>query len=89
MTKRNAIRLLNALLFSCAVTLPVAGHAAAARPCEDVLKEMRTAKGSANLTADVKTKVDALEAKAVERCNADDDKRANAFLQQAMALMGK
>lgn len=89
MIKRNIIRLLNAVLFSCLVTLPVAGYAAAARPCEDVLKEMRTAKASANLAPDAKSKVDALEVKAVERCNADDDKRADAFLQEAMTLMGK
>ncbi|SCB32123.1 hypothetical protein [Rhizobium multihospitium] len=89
MTERNVFRLLNAALFSCLVTLPVAGYAAAARPCEDVLKEMRTAKASANLAPDAKSKVDALEVKAVERCNADDDKRADAFLQEAMTLMGK
>jgi len=88
MTKRNVIRLLNAAVFSCLVALPVASHAAA-RPCEDALKEMRTAKASAKLTPDAKSKVDALEAKAVERCNADDDKRADAFLQEAMTLMGK
>ncbi len=89
MTKRNVFHLFNAALFSCLVALPVAGHAAAARPCEDVLKEMRAAKTSVNLTADVKSKIDALEAKAIERCNADDDKRADAFLQEAMTLMGK
>jgi hypothetical protein len=89
MSKRNVIRLLNAAVFSCLVALPVASHAAAARPCEDALKEMRTAKASAKLTPDAKSKVDALEAKAVERCNADDDKRADAFLQEAMTLMGK
>jgi hypothetical protein len=89
MTKRNVIRSLSAAFFCLAVALPVVGHAAAARPCEDVLKDMRTAKASANLTPDAKSKVDALEAKAVERCNADDDKRADAFLQEAMTLMGK
>ena len=89
MTKHNYVRLLNVALFSWLVALPVTSHAAAVRPCEDVLKEMRTAKASANLTPDAKSKVDTLEAKAVERCNADDDKRADAFLQEAMALMGK
>lgn len=89
MTKHNYVRLLNVALFSWLVALPVTSHAAAVRPCEDVLKEMRTAKASANLTPDAKSKVDTLEAKAVERCNADDDKRSDAFLQEAMALMGK
>lgn len=69
--------------------LPVAAHAAAPRPCEDALKEMRAAKLTAKLSADDKTKVDALEAKAVERCNADDDRRADGFLEDAMKLMKK
>lgn len=63
MTKRNVVRLLNAALFSCLVAFPVAGHAAAARPCEDVLKEMRAAKASANLTPDAKSKVETLMGK--------------------------
>jgi len=70
-------------------TLPIAAHAAATRPCEDVLKEMRAAKSTAKLSVDDKAKVDALEAKAVERCNADDDRRADGFLDDAMKLMKK
>jgi hypothetical protein len=69
--------------------LPLAANAASVRPCEDVLKEMRATKASATLAPDVKSKVEALETKAVERCNADDDKRADGFLQDAMKLMGK
>ena len=69
--------------------LPLAANAASVRPCEDVLKEMRTTKASATLAPDVKSKVDALETKAVERCNADDDKRADDFFAQAMKIMGK
>lgn len=69
--------------------LPVAAHAAAPRPCEDALKEMRAAKATAKLSADDKAKVDALETKAVERCNADDDRRADGFLDDAMKLMKK
>jgi imidazole glycerol phosphate synthase subunit HisF len=71
-----------------AVTFPMMASAAAV-PCEDALKEMRATKASANLAPDVKSKVDALETKAVERCNADDDKRADGFLQDAMKQMGK
>ncbi|WP_037154525.1 hypothetical protein [Rhizobium freirei] len=71
------------------VIVPAAAHAAAPRPCEDMLKEMRAAKSTAKLSADDKAKVDALEAKAVERCNADDDRRADGFLDDAMKLMKK
>ncbi|MBM7046689.1 MULTISPECIES: hypothetical protein [Rhizobium] len=85
----KAAPLLNLFVLAALVTLPVAAHAAAARPCEDVLKEMRAAKSTAKLSGDDKTKVDALEAKAIERCNADDDKRADGFLEDAMKLMTK
>jgi hypothetical protein len=50
---------------------------------------MRATKASAKLgDADIK-KVDDLEAKAVERCNADDDARSDKFLAEAMKIMGK
>ena len=82
-------RSLYVVVFVAATALPMTTNAAAVRPCEDVLKEMRATKTSANLTPDNKSKIDALEAKAIERCNADDDKRADAFLQDAMKLMGE
>ncbi|MFC0220368.1 hypothetical protein FHS82_003716 [Pseudochelatococcus lubricantis] len=62
---------------------------AAARPCEDVLKEFRDAKATAKPDAATLKKVEDLEAKGVERCNADDDKRADAFFADAMKLLGK
>lgn len=80
---------LYAAILVALTTLPLAAKAATVRPCEDVLKEMRATKASATLTPDNKSKVDALEAKAIERCNADDDKRADSFLQDAMKLIGK
>lgn len=68
-----------------AIAVPV--HAAV--PCEDMLKDMRAAKASAKLSdADMK-KVEELETKAVERCNADDDTRADKFLTEAMQIIGK
>jgi len=58
-------------------------------PCENALKDLRAAKAAAKLNdADAKTVAD-LEAKGVERCNADDDKRADEFFTKAMTLMGK
>ncbi|WP_337271287.1 hypothetical protein [Oryzifoliimicrobium ureilyticus] len=67
------------------VAIPV--HAAV--PCEDMLKDMRAAKKSSKLTDTDAKKVEDLEAKAVERCNADDDARADKFLTEAMKVMGK
>lgn len=61
----------------------------AAVPCEDMLKDMRAAKASVTLNDADKAKVEELEAKAIERCNADDDTRSDQFLTEAMKLMGK
>ena len=66
-----------------------AASAAAVVPCEDLLAELRTAKAAATVTDGVREKVEALEAKGVERCNADDDRRADAFFAEAIEAMGK
>lgn len=63
--------------------------AAAPAPCEDMLKDVRAAKATASLNEADKAAVTQLEAKGVERCNADDDKRADEFFAQALKLMGK
>ncbi|MER8677699.1 hypothetical protein NKI46_22715 [Mesorhizobium sp. M0615] len=81
-----------ALAFSlCAIAIanPVFSAASAATLCEDALKDLRAAEALAALSAADKTKVSDLEAKGVERCNADDDKRADDFFAQAMKIMGK
>ncbi|QND54548.1 hypothetical protein HB779_21820 (plasmid) [Phyllobacterium sp. 628] len=65
------------------------GFAASPVPCEDMLKDVRAAKSSATLSDADKATVAQLEAKGVERCNADDDKRADEFFQQALKIMGK
>lgn len=62
---------------------------AAAVPCEEMLAEMRAAKATAKLNDADAAKVNELEAKAVERCNADDDTRSDKFLADAMTIMGK
>jgi hypothetical protein len=65
-----------------------AAHAAAV-PCEDTLKELRAQMTSAKVSdADMKA-VKELEAKGVERCNADDDKRADGFFDDAKKILGK
>ena len=54
-----------------------------------MLKDVRAAKATAKLNEADKAQVDQLEAKGVERCNADDDKRADEFFAQALKLLGK
>ena len=71
-------------------TVASAGYAAAATvPCEDMLNTLRDTLKTAKLSdADMKA-VTELETKGTERCNADDDKRADAFFTDALKLAGK
>ncbi len=69
--------------------LAVSAPAHSAVPCEEMLKDLRAAKAGTKLgDADTK-KVNDLETKAIERCNADDDMRSDNFLADAMKIMGK
>ncbi|MFJ6322127.1 MULTISPECIES: hypothetical protein [unclassified Rhizobium] len=58
-------------------------------PCEEMLKQLRTAEVSAKPTDADKARISDLEAKGIERCNADDDKRADEFFTQALKILGK
>ena len=62
---------------------------AAPAPCEDVLKGLRAKLAKVHLADSDKAKVDELVQKGVARCNADDDKRADEFFDQASAIIGK
>lgn len=79
-----------AILAAIAATSFVSSSVQAANvPCEEMLKDMRAAKATAKLGDADMAKVNDLETKAVERCNADDDARSDKFLTDAMAIMGK
>jgi hypothetical protein len=84
-------KLLLAFALACLPPLGqfVATANAAVTPCEDMLKDLRAAKSTATLNDSDKQKVEDLEAKGIERCNADDDKRADNLFAEAMKLMGK
>jgi hypothetical protein len=84
-------RVLTILLSAVAVAGVTASStfAASPAPCEDMLKDVRAAVSTAKLSDADKAKVTDLEAKGVERCNADDDKRADDFFAQALKIMGK
>ncbi|PWR23065.1 hypothetical protein [Zavarzinia compransoris] len=62
---------------------------AASVPCEEVLKELRAAEAAGTVSDANKASYESLKAKGIERCNADDDKRADDFFAQAKALLGK
>lgn len=64
-------------------------YAAAAVPCEDVLKTLDAALSKAKLSdADKKAVMD-LKAKGEERCKAEDDRRADGFFSDALAIVNK
>lgn len=58
-------------------------------PCEAMLKTFRATLDRATLSDADRAKVTTLEAKGTERCNADDDARADDFFAQGIALMSK
>ena len=62
---------------------------AATVPCENVLKQLRDAEKTATLGDADKAKVAELENKGIERCNADDDKRADKFFEDALGIVAK
>ncbi len=55
-------------------------------PCESMLAELHSTLQDSSLSAKMQAKAADLQAKATERCNADDDGRADAFAAQALAL---
>ena len=64
-------------------------NAAAAVPCEDVLVTLNDALAKAKLNdADMKAVAD-LKAKGEERCTAEDDRRADGFFNDALAIVTK
>ncbi|MBK1871485.1 hypothetical protein [Taklimakanibacter albus] len=73
------------LLFASGLT---AAHAATV-PCEDLLQKLRDAEKTATLSAADKAQVSELETKGIERCNADDDKRADKFFEDALKITAK
>ena len=58
-------------------------------PCEDMLAILRTAMASAKLSDADRAGAEAFQAKATERCNADDDQHADEFSAKALALAGQ
>ena len=56
-------------------------------PCEDMLASLTTALATTTVTGAALTAASDFQTKALERCNADDDARADGFSAQAQALL--
>ena len=81
--------LATALVSTMAIAGLVPTAYAESAPCEDMLKALINTMAKAKLSdADMK-KVTDLKAKAEERCTAEDDKRSDGFVADAMKIIGK
>ena len=81
---------MKAILLPAALFLALATPAFAdTMPCEDALKSLRDAVAAAKLGDADAAAVQALDDKGIERCNADDDKRADGFFDDAMKIVKK
>jgi hypothetical protein len=58
-------------------------------PCEDMLARLRDTVASAKASDAGAAKIKELQDKGIERCNADDDQRADDFFTQALQILGK
>ena len=58
-------------------------------PCEKMLADLRSALETTKPSDADAAKIKDLEDKGIERCNADDDARADEFFAQAMKILGK
>ncbi len=56
-------------------------------PCEVMLSDLRDALSAGRASDTARPQITDLQSKAAERCNADDDRRADAFSAQALALL--
>ena len=56
-------------------------------PCETMLHTFPTTRANTTIADANKAAIDDLQARGTERCNADDDKRADDFFAQGIALM--
>ena len=80
---------LAAIVLATATSGASLAGAAGVVPCEDLLKQLREAEKTASLSVADKGQVAELESKGIERCNADDDKRADKFFDEALKIVGK
>ena len=68
-------------------TVTITDAGGRALPCEEMLKTYRAEMATATLSDADRTTVDELLAKGTERCNADDDRRADTFFAQGLTLI--
>ena len=73
-----------ALLGIVAIVVPAAAEDV---PCEKMLEDLRSALETAHPNDTDAAKIRELEDKGIERCNADDDARADEFFTQAMKIV--
>lgn len=77
------------IAFGLTLSLAVPALADEAVPCEKMLNDLRNAEKTVQLSEADTAKVAELKDKGIERCNADDDERADKFFAEALQILGK
>jgi hypothetical protein len=77
------------IAFSAVFALAAPVFADGPMPCEKMLSDLREAEKTAQVSDADKAKVAELRDKGIERCNADDDERADNFFAEALKILGK
>lgn len=86
--QKTSLFLSLATLMTLGTVLPGAADAAPT-PCEQMLKQVRTAMTTAQLSATEMDKAKASEQQGLDRCKADDDAGADQHFAEALKLLGK
>lgn len=58
-------------------------------PCEELINQLKAASAKPGIASDKQAKAADFLSKALERCNSDDDQRADAFSAQGIALLAQ
>jgi len=58
-------------------------------PCELTLAKLRAVEASSPPSAADKARFESLQRRGIERCHANDDKQANAYLSEALGMVGR
>jgi hypothetical protein len=67
--------------------IPVTDASGHPLPCESMLADVNSRLAATTMTAEAGAAIGDLVAKATERCNADDDRNANAFSAKALQML--
>jgi hypothetical protein len=87
--RRKMTGILRSMLAAIGLISSPCTASAGAVPCETMLQELRSVQRSTSLDDPKRIAILELIMKGLERCTADDDRRADQFFSEALKLMQK